>query len=91
MKKGDFGDCMYIVFSGSVGIYVPDDKCVATLSENQVFGEKALETNERRGATVKAHNETVCLVLMKNDYLDIIYVRDDANITYIAYQAALKD
>lgn len=58
MKKGDEGDCMYILFSGEVGIYIgegSDIKCVATLKDSKVFGERALDTNDKRGATIIAH------------------------------------
>jgi CRP-like cAMP-binding protein len=76
MKKGDDGDCMYILFHGEVGIYVDDkfERCVAVLKDNKVFGERALETDEKRGATIIAHQPTTCLILMKNDFVDIIYV-----------------
>lgn len=50
MNRGDEGDCMYLVISGEVGIYI-DDKhtnCIAKLKENKVFGERALETDEKR-------------------------------------------
>jgi CRP-like cAMP-binding protein len=58
MRKGDEGDCMYILFSGEVGIYVGDEseKCVAVLKDSKVFGERALETDDKRGATVMAHS-----------------------------------
>jgi CRP-like cAMP-binding protein len=74
MSKGEEGDCMYILFSGEVGVYLTENKCLAQLKENKVFGERALDTKEKRGATIIAHKSTVCLILMKNDYLDIIYV-----------------
>ena len=79
MRKGDEGDCMYILFQGEVGIYVngseEEDKCVAILKDNKIFGERALETDETRGATVIAHHTSICLILNKKDYKDIIYVR----------------
>jgi CRP-like cAMP-binding protein len=49
---------------------------VATLNENKVFGERALDTDEKRGATIITHSECICLVLMKKDYVDIIFVRN---------------
>lgn len=77
MKRGDVGDCMFVIFSGEVGVYIGEenDKCVATLGANKVFGEKALENDSRRGATIIAHTRTVCLTLYKVDYNNIIYVR----------------
>lgn len=55
MKKGDEGDSMYILYSGEVGVYVTETVCVAHLKDNKVFGERALETDEKRGATIIAH------------------------------------
>lgn len=74
MRKGDEGDCMYILYQGEVGVYVSEDKCVAILKDSKVFGERALETDEKRGATILAHTETTCLVLTKKDFVEIIYV-----------------
>ena len=75
MRQGEEGDCMYILFSGEVGVYVNDNKCVAVLKDNKVFGEIALETDEKRGATIIAHSHSLCLILFKRDYKEIIYVR----------------
>jgi hypothetical protein len=33
---------MYILFKGEVGVYINEDKCVATLKADSVFGERAL-------------------------------------------------
>lgn len=66
---------MYILFQGEVGIYVGDDeKCVAILKDGKVFGERALDTNDKRGATIITHCLTTCLILLKKDYKEIIYV-----------------
>jgi len=47
---------MFILYSGEVGIYLDPEcqKCVANLQKNKVFGEAALEKNDKRGATVIA-------------------------------------
>ncbi len=65
MNKGDEADCMYILYSGKVGIFV-DNECTIKVAEvvpNQVFGEKALESNNKRGASVKALMECKLLCL----------------------------
>jgi CRP-like cAMP-binding protein len=67
---------MYILFSGEVGVYVGDgEKCVAILKDSKVFGERALEHDDKRGATIMAHTPSLCLILLKKDYKDIIYVK----------------
>lgn len=50
MKKGDEGDCMYVLFKGSVGVYIDAEykNCIVILKENKVFGERALETDDKR-------------------------------------------
>lgn len=50
MKKGDEGDCMYVILSGEVGIYVDDEvkNCIVVLTVNKIFGERALETDDKR-------------------------------------------
>jgi CRP-like cAMP-binding protein len=50
MKKGDEGDCMYCLIEGEVGIYIDIEcvNCIAVLKENKVFGERALENDDKR-------------------------------------------
>lgn len=50
MKKGDEGYCMYLLLTGEVGIYVDDQlqNCIAVLTDGKVFGERALETDDKR-------------------------------------------
>lgn len=57
-----------------MGVYTSKVKCVATLKDSKVFGERALETDEKRGATIIAHQPTVCMILLKRDFKDIVYV-----------------
>lgn len=76
MRKGDEGDCMYVIIRGAVGIYIDAElkNCIVTLSENKVFGERALETDDKRGATIIVHDPGAwCLLLHKNDYRSVVY------------------
>lgn len=63
---------MYLLLKGEVGVYI-ESKLVSTITENKVFGERALDTEERRVATIKAMKDCFCLILLKKDYLDILY------------------
>ena len=55
MRQGDNADCMFILLNGEVGVYVGyDDTCVAVLKDNKVFGERALEHDDKRTATIIA-------------------------------------
>ena len=87
MDQGVIGDCMFIVYSGEMGIYVFDKdknkqqpehshRAVAILGANTVIGENAVVDKfdpGRRNATVLAHTEVVTLVLTKSDYQKILY------------------
>ena len=50
MKKGDDGDFMYVIIKGEVGVYIDSEvkNCIVILGENKVFGERALETDDKR-------------------------------------------
>ena len=50
MRKGDEGDCLYLILSGEVGIYMDQElkECIVQLGEKKVFGERALETDDKR-------------------------------------------
>ncbi|CDW76421.1 cyclic nucleotide-binding domain containing protein [Stylonychia lemnae] len=72
--KGEEAHEMFILYSGDVGIYLDQEcqKCVATLQSDKVFGEAALEKNDKRGATVIAHSVVKVLVLRKIFYRNIV-------------------
>lgn len=53
-------------------------KVVNRLFKADYFGERALLSNEPRGATVVAQQETVCLVLDRDTFLEILGPLDKA-------------
>jgi CRP-like cAMP-binding protein len=67
---------MFLIFHGEVSVYASDGgNLTCTLHENQVFGERALDRDEVRAATVVANQDnTVCLALHKKIYKEILYV-----------------
>jgi len=68
---------MYIIYAGKVGIF-SDVECTNQFAEctpNQVFGEKALENDNRRGASVKALVDCKLLRLKKLFYKSIVQVK----------------
>lgn len=76
MRKGDEADCMYIIYQGEVGIFA-DVECTiqfASCKPNQVFGEKALENNNKRGASIKCITECKLLRLKKLFFKSIVLV-----------------
>lgn len=64
---------MYILYQGEVKVYVDGDKLVTQLKENKVLGERALDTEEKRMATIVSSKPCICLVLLKKDYLDVLF------------------
>ena len=75
IKKGDFGDELYVIMVGEVGVYIDDSfrQCVVELTENQTYGERSLQQPEVRQANLRAHKVTVCLVLKKADFHNQVF------------------
>src|SRR5688572_26312217 len=65
--RGDAGDCMYVVASGSVAVSLSSadgrDVLLAVLAAHRHFGELALVDDGPRVATVTARSKTVLVVL----------------------------
>lgn len=72
-KQGEPGDAFYIIHKGKVGISVKKgllsfSKKVAELKEGDFFGEIALLSREKRGATVECLEPTQLFVLVAADF-----------------------
>ncbi|HET7119445.1 MAG TPA: Crp/Fnr family transcriptional regulator [Hanamia sp.] len=61
-KKGNIGDCMYIVQKGSVRIH-DGAYTFALLNENEVFGELSLLDSETRSASATCNEDSILLKL----------------------------
>jgi voltage-gated potassium channel len=70
IRKGDRGDAMYLIASGSVVVDSPSGK--ARLTEGDFFGEMALLSREPRSATVTSVGATDLLVLDADDFLHLL-------------------
>lgn len=101
IRQGDEGDCLYIVNSGDVDIFVarpgPDGKIAAgdkgqkvvTFSSGALFGELALMYNAPRAATVTAASPTVHLwVLAAMDFKMLLAQSSQAQ--YAKYEGWLS-
>ncbi len=66
-KKGDPGDAMYIITSGSVRIH-DGSHVLSRLSVNDVFGEYALIDDGERSASVTAEEGSYFLRLSRKDF-----------------------
>ena len=86
IKEGASGDQFYIIEQGKVNITKNTNKntksnssgntnqeeLVATLGKGQYFGERALQTEDKRNANVYAFGKLKCLVLDRNAFVNLI-------------------
>ena len=76
ISQGEKGDSCYIVIKGRVGVTRVDDEGnsynLATLEENDLFGEMAICTGEVRSSTVKAKKETLLLEVKQTHVKSLI-------------------
>lgn len=71
IKQGEVGYNMYIIVSGVVGVFM-NDRLVDRMVETNIVGEKALESDNPRNASVIAETDVQVLLLKKEDYLNIV-------------------
>ncbi|MFC1746122.1 protein kinase [Candidatus Riflebacteria bacterium] len=84
IKKGEIGDCLFIVISGSVEVVIEtpagERKRVTTFGSREIFGEIALLTGEPRTADVLAIEATTCFVLNKKDFNQLCHVNPHVSL-----------
>ncbi|HMR01361.1 MAG TPA: cyclic nucleotide-binding domain-containing protein [Candidatus Gracilibacteria bacterium] len=76
-NEGEIGDAFYIIKSGMVRVYHPaasevEEVEVATLGNNDFFGEMALIGEKPRNASTKTVEETQCFRLAKDDFIQLV-------------------
>ena len=74
--KGDTGNCMYFIYSGSVSIHDGEHQ-LATLSGNEIFGELSLLDSEARSASVTTLTDCTFLKIEQEAFYDVIAVNTD--------------
>ena len=72
-RQGDAGDCMYDIQHGRVGIYYdydgPDEKLLAELYPDKIFGEMGLLDAAPRSATAVAmEDDTVLYAISEEEF-----------------------
>jgi AAA family ATP:ADP antiporter len=75
-RKGDVGDCLYVIVSGEILIHV-DDLEVRRHVKGDYFGEMALLDGRPRSASATAVDETLLLKISREDFYDIMMSRHD--------------
>ncbi len=76
-NEGDPGDTLYIIKTGSVGVFLVDSKVglrfeLARLRSGQVFGEMAMLTEQPRNATCQAIEATECILISRKTFMAIV-------------------
>lgn len=71
VEKGDVGDCLYVIESGSVRVH-DGDRTLAVLSRHDSFGELSLLDAEPRSASVTAVDRTHLFRLDQADFYELL-------------------
>ena len=75
-KKGELGNCMYIIYDGEVRIHDGDTTFI-TLKNRDFFGELALLDPEPRSATATALSDTLLLKLEQDEFYEMMSDRPE--------------
>lgn len=70
-SKGDDGDSMYIIHSGSVRVH-DGEHTLAILKEKDVFGELSLLDSETRSASISCNEDGLLLQLKQEPFYEIL-------------------
>ena len=71
VHQGDLGDSFYIALQGSLDVFINDIN-VGTMVEGMSFGEKALENNAPRAATIKTTSPCKLMILRASEYKNLV-------------------
>ena len=76
-RQGDVGDALYMVASGTVGVYASDSTGLAEtrvklLGAGEPFGEMALLNNIPRTATIKVESDCEVLRLDRSAFIELV-------------------
>ncbi|WP_165372184.1 cyclic nucleotide-binding domain-containing protein [Emticicia agri] len=75
-QKGAIGNCMYVIYSGEIGI-VDHDVVFATFGKGDIFGELALLDSEPRSATALVKSDALLFRIDQDDFYDLMEERDE--------------
>ncbi|MEM1135329.1 MAG: cyclic nucleotide-binding domain-containing protein [Bacteroidota bacterium] len=75
-RKGDPGDCMYIIYEGQVKIHI-GEYLLNTLINRDFFGDLGLLDSNPRSATATAEKDTLLLRLDQDAFYDLMAQRPE--------------
>lgn len=92
VSQGEEGEEFFLIVSGRVSVVVEDyalgvEQMILELEPGQSFGESAILTSERRSATVKAKEPTVCAALSRSAFQKLIEKIPAVSIAICRYLA----
>jgi CRP/FNR family cyclic AMP-dependent transcriptional regulator len=76
VKEGETGDCMYIIFDGTVSIS-KQNQLLAKLGEKDFFGELSLLDTETRSATATATSDCILFRIDQEPFYDMMESRPE--------------
>ncbi len=89
-RQGDPGDCMYCVENGKVGVFDdyggPNEKKIADLMTNDLFGEMGLLDHAPRSATVVVLDDAAMITTISEDDFNAFFKENPAMILMLAQQ-----
>ena len=71
LRAGDLGDTAYFILSGGVEVFIERDGrhvTLARLGKGEIFGEMAIIDPGPRSASVRAVEDTICIVTTYDDF-----------------------
>jgi hypothetical protein len=83
IRKGEAGDCLYILVNGEVEVLIPNAPQPVRLQAGAVIGELAVLASRPRGADCRAATEVIALKIDKRDFWDLLRSRAELSIGVI--------
>jgi|GEM_PF-2481970 len=87
--RKDMGEEAYVIVRGAVRITLENGKPIGTFQPGQIFGELAFLDGETRGATAKALDPTILLVVNRGEFEDL--ADSKPNIGRIVYKNIARE
>lgn len=78
VKEGDPGNCMYVILEGIVEVF-KEKHLLATLGENNFFGELALLDTETRSASVISKTDCRLFRIDQEPFYDLMELRPEVS------------
>ena len=76
VSEGDAGNCMYIIFKGSVKVH-KEHQLLAVLEEKDFFGELSLLDTETRSASVTTLSDCILFRIDQEPFYDMMESRPE--------------